>query len=117
MIDWLNSFSFEAVARLVHPLVVLSVLAAINGAGGYWGLGGAPDYEESYDDGASSAGFVVLMLILDTGAVLLCNWWWWWWCWGTEWSDGMGLLTIFHCVALLGSLLGGFLLYLATKGD
>lgn len=85
MIDWLNSFSFEAVARLVHPLVVLSVLAAINGAGGYWGLGGAPDYEESYDDGASSAGFVVLMLILDTGAVLLCNWWWW--CWGTEWSS------------------------------
>lgn len=115
MIDWLNSFSFEAVARLVHPLVVLAVLAAINGAGGYWGLGGAPDHEESYDDGASSAGFVVLMLILDTGAVLLCNWWWW--CWGTEWSDGMGLLTIFHCVALLGSLLGGFLLYLATKGD
>lgn len=115
MIDWLNSFSFEAVARLVHPLVVLAVLAAINGAGGYWGLGGAPDYEESYDDGASSAGFVVLMLILDTGAVLLCNWWWW--CWGTEWSDGMGLLTIFHCVALLGSLLGGFLLYPATKGD
>lgn len=115
MIDWLNSFSFEAVARLVHLLVVLAVLAAIKGAGGYWGLGGAPDYEESYDDGASSAGFVVLMLILDTGAVLLCNWWWW--CWGTEWSDGMGLLTIFHCVALLGSLLGGFLLYLATKGD
>jgi hypothetical protein len=115
VIDWLNSFSFEAVARLVHPLVVLAVLAAINGAGGYWGLGGAPDYEESYDDGASSAGFVVLMLILDTGAVLLCNWWWW--CWGTEWSDGMGLLTIFHSIALLGALLGGYLLYPTAKGD
>ena len=33
MIDWLNSFSFEEAARLVHPLVVLAVLAAINGAG------------------------------------------------------------------------------------
>lgn len=115
MIDWLNSFSFEAVARLVHPLVVLAVLAAINGAGGYWGLGGAPDYEESYDYGAATAGLVFLMLILDTGAVLLCNWWWW--CWGTEWSDGMGLLTIFHCIALLGALLGGYLLYPTAKGD
>lgn len=115
MIDWLNEFSFEEAARLVHPLVVLAVLAAINGAGGYWVIGGAPDYEESHDYGAATAGFVFLMLFLDIGAVLLCNWWWW--CWGTKWTDGMGLLAIFHCVALLGSLLGGSLLYPAAKGD
>lgn len=108
MIDWLNEFSFEAVARAVHPLVVLAVLAAINGAGGYWVIGGAPDYEESYDYGAATTGFVFLMLLLDIGAVILCNWWWW--CWGTEWSDGMGLLTIIHCITLVGSLFGGFLL-------
>lgn len=115
MIDWLNEFSFEEAALLVHPLVVLAVLAAINGAGGYWVIGGAPDYEESYDYAAATAGFVFLMLLLDIGAVLLCNWWWW--CWGTEWSDGMGLLTIFHSIALSGALLGGFLLYPTAKGN
>lgn len=115
MIDWLNEFSFEEAARLVHPLVVLAVLAALNGAGGYWVLGGAPDYEESYDYGAAAASFVFLMLLLDIGVALLCNWWWW--CWGVEWSDGMGLLSIFHCITLVGSLFGGFLLRTTAKGD
>ena len=115
MIDWLNSFSFEEAARLVHPLVVLAVLAVINGAWGYWVVGSAPDYEESHDYGAAAAGAVFLMLLLDIGAVFLCNWWWW--CWGTSWSDGMGLLTIFHSIALPGALLGGYLLYPTAKGD
>lgn len=109
MIDWLNEFSFESAARLVHPLVALAVLAVINGAWGYWVLGAAPDYEEAHDYGAAAAGAVFLMLLLDIGAVLLCNWWWW--CWGTSWSDGMGLLTIIHCITLLGSLFGGLLLH------
>ena len=39
MIDWLNSFSFESVARLVHPLVVLAVLIVVNVSVGYFILG------------------------------------------------------------------------------
>lgn len=107
MIDWLNSFSFEEAARLVHPLVVLAVLAAINGAVGYWGLGMALTSEND-PDGAAFAGLLGLALAGCGVETVLYGWWWA--CWGVHGTDGLtltgGVALATSCAALgLGSLL------------
>lgn len=105
MIDWLNEFSFESAARLVHPLLVLVVLAIINGAWGYWVLGMALTSEND-PDGAAFAGLLALALAGCGVETFLHGWWWA--CWGVYGTDGLtltgGVALATSCAALgLGS--------------
>lgn len=130
MIDWLNEFSFEAVARLVHPLVVLAVLIVVNVAVGYSILGSlrARDKEAKMSgevaEGETSsdyfAFFLLSILFMFVGAVqaLLCTGWWM--SWGVSREDALVALvalSFVSSVVLGGTPILGTYLPRRRKGD
>ena len=110
MIDWLNEFSFGAVARLVHPLVVLAVLFVVNVAAGYFILGPlrARDKEakmsgEVAEGETSSAYFSyfllsVLGMLAGAAQALVCMCWWV--SWGVSKEDALAALSFVSSVVL-----------------
>lgn len=127
MIDWLNEFSFEAVARLVHPLVVLAVLLVVNVTVGYSILGSlrARDKEakmsgevaEGETSGAYFAFFLLSILSMFVGAAqaLLCMGWWM--SWGVSNQDALAALSFVSSVVLGGTPTLGAYLPRRRKGD
>lgn len=106
MIDWLNSFSFSDVARLVHPLVVLAVLAALHGGFGYtvgWIL--RMKDKEADTVGDEFAVFVGASFFIIAGeSALLMGWWM---LSGVTKADGLTLVFFADSAVLLAALLTG----------
>ena len=110
MIDWLNSFSFEAAARLVHPLVVLAVLALIHLYIGY-AVGGpirVHDKKDTSNGDEFSVFFGVACLGTAITSALLLLWWMWG---GVSKADGLTLAYFMSQAVLLTAVLSGSFLY------
>lgn len=106
MIDWLNSFSFAAVARLVHPLVVLAVLAALQGGFGYtvgWRL--RMNDKEPDTAGDEFSVLVGLSIIVIAAESVLLNVWWM--LSGVTKADGLLVTYLADSAVLLAALLAG----------
>ncbi len=110
MIDWLNEFSFSDVARLVHPLVVLAVLALIHLFIGY-AIGG-PIRVHDEKDTSNGDEFVVFFGVACLGtaitSALLLLWWMWG---GVSKTDGLTLAYFMSQAVLLTAVLTGSFLY------
>ena len=127
MIDWLNSFSLEAVARLVHPLVVLAVLMVVNVVVGYFILGPlrARDKEAKMSgevsEGETSSDYFSFLLLstlfLFVGGVqaLVCMGWWV--SWGVSSKDSLAVLSFVSSVVLGITPILGAHLPRRRKGD
>lgn len=106
MIDWLNSFSFEAVARLVHPLVVLAVLAVLHAGWGYT-VGWVLRMKDKEADTVGDEFFVFVVatsvLIAFESALLLG----WWALSGVKNGDGLFVTYLADSAVLLAALLTG----------
>lgn len=111
MIDWLNSFSFESAARLVHPLVVLAVLFAVNVVAGYFILGPlrALDREAKMSgevaEGETTSAYFSYFLLLSilgmlAGAAQAIVCMGWWVSWGVSGNDALAVLSFVSSVVL-----------------
>ena len=106
MIDWLNEFNFEAVARVVHPLVVLAVLAVLHAGWGYtvgWILRMKDKEADTVGDEFSVFVAVTLVLIAFESSLLLM----WWALSGVKNGDGLLVTYLADFAVLLAALLTG----------
>lgn len=127
MIDWLNSFSFGSVARLVHPLVVLAVLIVVNVSVGYFILGTlrARDKEakmsgevaEGVTTSAYFSYFLLSILFLFVGGVQAAICMGWWVSWGVSSKDSLAALSFVSSVVLGITPILGAHLPRRRKGD
>ena len=106
MIDWLNEFSLEAVARIVHPLLVLAVLAAFHAGLGYtggWILRMKDKEPDTVGDEFTVFVGVSLIFIAFESALLMV----WWILSGVKNGDGLTLVYFAGYAVLLAALLTG----------
>ena len=106
MIDWLNEFSLEAVARIVHPLLVLAVLAAVHAGFGYtvgWHLRMKDKEPDTVGDEFTVFVGVYLIVIAFESALLTV----WWILSGVKNGDGLTLVYFAGYAVLLAALLTG----------
>ena len=106
MIDWLNSFSFEAVAHIVHPLLVLAALAMFHAGVGYtagWILRMKDKEPDTAGDEFTVFVSVSLIFIAFESALVMV----WWILGGVKNGDGLTLVYFASYAVLLVALLTG----------
>ena len=106
MIDWLNEFSLEAVAHIVHPLLVLAVLAMFHAGVGYtvgWPLRMKDKDPDTVGDEFPVFVAVSLIFIAFESALVMV----WWILGGVKNSDGLTLVYFASYAVLLAALLTG----------
>ena len=106
MIDWLNEFSLEAVAHIVHPLLVLAVLAMFHAGVGYtvgWILRMKDKEPDTVVDEFPVFVSVSLIFIAFESALVMV----WWILGGVKNGDGLTLVYFASYAVLLAALLTG----------